>query len=166
LQRKDFGPDCAVIAVRRAVAHRAGRCIVDTPKTRKIRKVVTPPHIRPVIKHHLASYAAKNPDGPVFPADRSCHLLASAFRRHYIKALNAIGRDGKKKPRPSIHDLRHFAGTQTARVGNLVETMGRLGHSTVKASLVYQGVVSGRDAEIADALSGLAEATPDTHPKV
>jgi hypothetical protein len=34
--------------------------------------------------------------------------------------------------------------------------MGRLGHSTVKASLVYQGIVSGRDAEIADALSALA----------
>jgi integrase len=157
LQRKDFTADCAVISVRRAVAHRAGRCIIDTPKSRKIRKVVTPPHIRPVIKQHLASYVAKNPDALVFPADRSCHLMGKTFRRHYIKALDTIGRDGKKKPRPSIHDLRHFAGTQTARVGNLVETMGRLGHSTVKASLIYQGIVSGRDAEIAEALSKLAQ---------
>jgi integrase len=155
LRRKDFTTDCAVIAVRRAVSHRAGRCIVDTPKSRKIRKVVTPPHIRPAIRHHLASYA-KEPDALVFPADRSCHLMGKAFLRHYIKALDAIGRDGKKKPRPSIHDMRHFTGTQTARVGNLVETMGRLGHSTVKASLIYQGIVSGRDAEIADALSQLA----------
>jgi hypothetical protein len=82
--------------------------------------------------------------------------MGKAFLRHYIKALDAIGRDGKKKPRPSIHDMRHFTGTQTARVGNLVETMGRLGHSTVKSSLIYQGIVSGRDAEIADALSQLA----------
>jgi len=53
--------------------------------------------------------------------------------------------------------LRHFAGTQTARVANLVETMGRLGHSTVAASLLYQQRVSGRDVEIAEALSRLAE---------
>ena len=38
-----------------------------------------------------------------------------------------------------IHDLRHFASTMSARVGNLVETMQRLGHSTAKASLIYQG---------------------------
>ena len=163
LQRKDFTTDCAVITVRRAVSHRAGRCIVDTPKTRKIRKVVTPPHIRPIIKHHLATYVTKELDALAFPPGRSCHLSAKTFRGYYIRALTAIGRDGKKKPRPTIHDLRHFAGTQTARVGNLVETMGRLGHSTVKASLVYQGVVSGRDAEIAEALSGIAQAdTPTT----
>jgi hypothetical protein len=35
--------------------------------------------------------------------------------------------------------------------------MGRLGHSTVKASMTYQSIVSGRDAEIAEALSRLAE---------
>jgi integrase len=162
LQRKDFTTDCAVITVRRAVSHRAGRCIVDTPKSRKTRKVVTPPHIRPAIKQHLAAYVAKDGEALVFPADRSCHLMPNAFRRYYIKALDAIGRDGKKKPRPSIHDLRHFAGTQTARVGNLVETMGRLGHSTVKASLTYQQIVSGRDAEIAEALSELAADTADT----
>ncbi|OBK18653.1 hypothetical protein A5636_01875 [Mycobacterium asiaticum] len=40
------------------------------------------------------------------------------------------GRDGEKMPRPTIHDLRHFAGTSAARVGNLRETMDRLGHST------------------------------------
>ena len=134
--------------------------IEDTPKSRKIRKVLTPPHIRPAIKHHLATYVAKEPDALVFPADRSCHLIGKTFRRHYIKALDAIGRDGKKKPRPSIHDLRHFTGTQTARVGNLVETMGRLGHTTVKASLIYQGIVAGWDAEIADALSELAKESP------
>ena len=71
-------------------------------------------------------------------------------REYFAHALAAIGRDKVR-----VHDLRHFAGTQTARVGNLVETMGRLGHSTVKASLIYQSIVSGRDVEIAAALSKL-----------
>lgn len=79
------------------------------------------------------------------------------FRRgHFRPALAAIGRDGVR-----VHDLRHFAGAQAARVGNLVETMGRLGHSTPRASLMYQHIVSGRDAAIAEALSKLAEAKPE-----
>jgi hypothetical protein len=52
-----------------------------------------------------------------------------------------------------VHDLKHFSGTMTAKVASLTETMHRLGHRTVKASLIYQNVVSGRDAEIAAALS-------------
>ncbi|MBX9642084.1 MAG: tyrosine-type recombinase/integrase, partial [Mycobacteriaceae bacterium] len=157
LKRRDFSADCALITVERGVVHRDGQCIVDTPKSKKGRAVVTPPHIRPAITQHLATYVTKDPDALAFPPDRSCHLSDKTFRRYFANALTAIGRDGKKKPRPAIHDLRHFAGTQTARVGNLAETMGRLGHSTVKASLIYQGIVSGRDAEIAEALSKLAE---------
>ena len=66
-------------------------------------------------------------------------------------ALKSVGREGVR-----VHDLRHFSGTQVARVGNLVETMNHLGHSTVTASLRYQHVVSGRDVEIANQLSALA----------
>jgi integrase len=66
-------------------------------------------------------------------------------------ALKSVGREGVR-----IHDLRHFSGTQVARVGNLVETMNHLGHSTVSASLRYQHMVSGRDVEIANQLSALA----------
>lgn len=58
-----------------------------------------------------------------------------------------------------LHDMRHFAGHQTPRVANLPETMARLGHSTQTASLRYQGQVSGRDAEIAEALSALRAET-------
>ena len=73
------------------------------------------------------------------------------FCDHFTPAPAAISREGVQ-----IHDLRHFAGTQTARVGNLVETMARLGHSTVKANLTYQQMVNGRDVEVAEALSALA----------
>jgi len=43
-------------------------------------------------------------------------------------------------------------------VGNLVETMDRLGHTTVTASMRYQQIVNGRDAAVAQALSDLARA--------
>lgn len=158
LERRDVSADCAVITVRRGVVHRDGKCLTDTTKTKKGRAVAVPPHIQPAVKHHLAAYVAKGNDALLFAADRSCHLSDKTFRRYYQKGLTEIGRDGKDKPQPSIHDMRHFCGTNTARVGNLVETMARLGHTTVKASLTYQAIVSGRDAEIAKALSALATA--------
>jgi hypothetical protein len=55
-----------------------------------------------------------------------------------------------------LHDLRHFAGTMTAQVANLVETMERLGHSTPAASPRYQNQLNGRAVEIAEALSAQA----------
>jgi integrase len=164
LRRKDIDETCEVILVSRAVTHRGKRepgtpkrpdgCTgkIDTPKSGKGRAVVVPPHIRADLKHHLEVHVDKSPEALVFPALRDgCHLNDSVFAKHFAPALKTVGREKVR-----IHDLRHFAGTQTARVGNLVETMGRLGHSTVRASLIYQGIVSGRDAEIAAALSVLA----------
>jgi integrase len=156
LKRKDFDDTCEIILVARAVTHR-GKCIVSTPKSGKARAVVVPPHIRADLKHHLEVHVGKGPDELVFPALRDgCHLNDSVFAKHFAPALKTVGREGVR-----IHDLRHFAGTQTARVGNLVETMGRLGHSTVKASLTYQAIVSGRDREVAAALSELAKPKPE-----
>ena len=113
-------------------------------------------HIRGDIKHHLDTHVAPGREALLFPAARGGHMNDRVFSREYFgQALKAIGREGIR-----VHDLRHFAGTQTARVGNLVETMERLGHSTVKASLIYQQVVSGRDAAVAEALSALASDSP------
>ncbi|WP_342744346.1 site-specific integrase [Mycobacterium aquaticum] len=152
LRRKDIDELCEVISVTRAVTHR-GSCRIDTTKSGKARAVVVPPHIRADLKHHLEVHVAKSPDTLLFSAMRGgCHLDDWAFARSvFSPALKTVGREGVR-----IHDLRHFAGTQTARVGNLVETMNRLGHSTVKASLTYQAMVSGRDREVAEALSALA----------
>jgi integrase len=115
--------------------------------------VVIPPHIRRDVSDHLDLYVGKEKEALLFaPALGGCHLSDSTFRVHFGRALGKIGRQGVR-----VHDLRHFAGTQTARVGNLRETMSRLGHSTVAASMAYQGLVNGRDVEIAEALSGLAQ---------
>jgi integrase len=158
LRRKDIDETCEIVMVSRAVTHR-GSCRIDTPKSGKARAVVVPPHIRADLKHHLEVFVSKDADALLFSAMRGgCHLDDWAFAKSvFSPALKTVGREGVR-----IHDLRHFAGTQTARVGNLVETMSRLGHSTVKASLTYQAMVSGRDAEVAAALSVLATETGQT----
>ncbi|MEZ0355507.1 tyrosine-type recombinase/integrase [Mycobacterium sp. SA01] len=153
LRRKDVSSDYTVLNVARAVTRRDGQYRVDTPKSGKGRAIVIPPHVRPAIEHHLNAHVGESPDALLFPAASGGHMNDRVFSREYFaKALKAIGRETLR-----VHDLRHFAGTQTARVGNLVETMGRLGHSTVKASLIYQQIVTGRDHEVAEALSKLAD---------
>jgi integrase len=153
LRRRDVGADGATLTIARAVTHH-GCCRIDTPKTGKARMVVVPPHIRPAIQHHLHTYVAPGDDALLFtPARGGCHVNDKVFADSYFRpALAAIGTEGV-----TMHMLRHFAGSTTARVANLPETMARLGHSTAKASLLYQQQVSGRDVEIAVALSKLAE---------
>jgi integrase len=159
LQRKDISQGAEVIAVARAVTHR-GACRVDTPKSGKARAVVVPPHIRADLLDHLARYVCKDSGALVFPAFRNgCHLNDSVFAKHFRPAVKAAGREGVR-----IHDLRHFAGTQAARVGTLREVMDRLGHSTVKAALTYQGLVSDADALLAEALSARALAAVKPEP--
>lgn len=156
LRRRDFDSACAVVTVGRGVTHRSGQCIIDTPKDGKPAKVVIPPHIRQDIKSHLAQHVSSEPDALLFvPARGGCHLNDRVFNKDVFKpAAKTIGREDM-----TAHDLRHFAGTMTAQVGNLVETMARLRHSTHKASLIYQQQVSGRDIAVADALSALRAET-------
>ena len=151
LRRKDIGEGAEVISIARGVVHREG-CHISTPKSGKGRTVVVPPHIRADIKHHLDTLVAEDVESLLFPPIRGgCHLSDKVIRDALAPALKSVGREGVR-----VHDLRHFSGTQVARVGNLVETMNHLGHSTVTASLRYQHVVSGRDVEIANQLSALA----------
>ena len=95
------------------------------------------------------------------PARSGCHLDDKIFRDYLATALKAVGREGVR-----VHDLRHFAGTQVARVGQpgRDDEPPRALHATA-ASLRYQHMVDGRPAEIAEALSKLAESSGSTpHP--
>lgn len=145
-----------IVAVERGVTHRndgdGDRCRIDTPKSGKTRNVPIPPHIRADIQTHLDCFVDSEPESLLFvPARGGCHVSDRVVRASFRVACDAANVSGMR-----LHDLRHFAGHQTARVANLPETMARLGHSTQAASLRYQGQVSGRAAEIAEALSALA----------
>ncbi len=129
LRRGDIAPDCSLISVARAVTHCKGQCHVSTPKSGKPRQVYVPPHIQADIREHMDQHVGAAPDALLFTTERACHFSEHTFRASFAEALKSVGREHVR-----IHDLRHFAGTQAARVGNLVETMARLGHSTVSAS--------------------------------
>ncbi len=55
-----------------------------------------------------------------------------------------------------FHDLRHTGGTLSAATGaTLKELMARLGHSSVRAAMIYQHATRDRDRAIAKALGAL-----------
>jgi integrase len=156
LRRKDIADNAETITVARGFNHADG-CNIDTPKSGQPRTVVVPPHIRADVKHHLDTFVAADPEALLLPGKSKCgHLSATTFRKAWHTALKDSGCQ-----RVRLHDLRHYAGTMTARTGaSLTESMDRLGHSSATASLIYQDVTAGRDQEIAVALSALAIVKP------
>ncbi|ALI26561.1 Integrase [Mycolicibacterium fortuitum] len=153
LRRKDIDMEHGVVRVRRAAVRVDGGWQVGDPKSDAgQRDVAIPPHIMPVIEHHLAEHTGSDRESALFPAEHGGHLQPSTLYRHWYKARAAAGRDDLR-----WHDLRHTGAVLAAMTGaTLAELMARLGHSTPGAAMRYQHAAQGRDRQIADALSRLA----------
>lgn len=155
LRRKDIDATNGVIRVRRGVTRVQGRFIVGTPKSDAgVRDVAIPPHLMPVLREHLSTNITGGKDGLLFPAagDPTKHLAPASLYRVFYPARETAGR-----PDLRWHDLRHTGGVLAASTGaTLAELMGRLGHSTPGAALLYLHAAEGRDMKIAQRLSVLA----------
>lgn len=155
LRRKDLDLKNGVLHVRRGVVRAEGQVIVGSPKSEAgVRDVAIPPHLLPLLKAHRDGMPLRGPDALLFPAaDGVSHLAPSTLYRVYYPARKAAGR-----PDLRWHDLRHTSAVLAAQTGaSLAELMARLGHSTPQAAMRYQHAARDRDAQIAAALSALAE---------
>jgi integrase len=157
LQRRDFDLHAEVLHVRRGVVQLDDGFHVDTPKSRAgIRDIAIPPHLIEAIEQHLDTYVAPGQDSLLFPADLATpltHITSGAFMYRWKIARKAAGRDDLR-----WHDLRHTGSTLAALAGaSLSELMTRMGHSTPGAALRYLHTAQGRDREIAQLLSKLAD---------
>jgi integrase len=113
LRRSDIGSGCETVSITRGVTRRSGVCTVGSTKSDANRTVVVPPHIRTDVKAHLDSFTGPESDALLLPVRGGCHVNDKVFAASYVKpALKSIGRESVRH-----HDLRHFAGTMTARVG-------------------------------------------------
>jgi integrase len=170
LRRKDIDLDEMVVWIRRGVTYipggeerGRGTWHVGEPKTRAgMRPVAIPPHLEPVLRHHLAAFTGKRQDSLLWThpnrRDRSStgrfdeHLSQSAWNFTWRQARVAIGR-----PDLRFHDLRHTGATLAAASGATIkELMQRLGHTTPRAAMIYQEAAQERDKAIAAALSEFA----------
>lgn len=145
-----------LVKVRRAVSRVKGAWLVGPPKTAHgVRDVAVPPHVSGALTEHLEAHTPPEDDALLFPSSRdpSTYLQRSTLNLSWRPAAEAAGVPGMR-----WHDLRHTGATLAAQAGATVpELMARIGHSTPAAALRYQHAAQGRDAQIAEALSRLAE---------
>ncbi|MGW8358742.1 tyrosine-type recombinase/integrase [Streptomyces wedmorensis] len=147
LQRHDIDLDRRTVAVRRSLAEtRTDGILVKTPKSAAgVRTVAFPASLAESLATHLAVYTEPGRTGLVFTGARGGQLRRNNFRRLWLRALKDTGlRD------VHFHDLRHTGNTLAATGGATTrELMQRMGHSSVRAALIYQRLVNGRDHAIA-----------------
>ncbi len=156
LRWDDVDLDDAVINVRRKRLRLAsGEVIEDDPKSRAgRRKVVMPATLVAELKRHRTENSpGAGSDAYVFVSPEGEPIERSNFRyRVWLPATKAAGLAGLR-----FHDLRHTAGTLAARTGATTkELMARLGHSSARASMIYQHAAEDRDRRIAEGLDEMA----------
>jgi integrase len=157
LRRRDVDIARGLLHVTRGVVRVEGEVSVGTPKSDAgVRTVTVPPHLRPMLADHMRTHVGPDRDALVFASvkDPNIQVHPNTIYRRWHPAREKIGR-----PDLRIHDLRHTGAVLAAQTGaTLAELMARIGHSTPQAALRYQHAARGRDAAIADALSGMAAA--------
>ena len=154
LRRSDVDLEAGAIHIRRAVVRIDRLEVVGRPKSEAgVRTVAIPPHIQPALEHHLDCHVGKGRNALLFTTVADQYWTHGNFyKAAWIPARIAAGR-----PDLRFHDLRHTSAVLAARTGaTLAELMARLGHSTSVAAMRYQHAASGRDSEIAAALSRMA----------
>ncbi|MCB0911451.1 MAG: tyrosine-type recombinase/integrase [Propionibacteriaceae bacterium] len=156
LRVRDVDAATGLVQIRQAVSRIPGEgVIMSRPKTRAgERHVFLPPHIRPMVRAHLAALPVRGRDALVFTArDGQSPLNASTLRDAHAKGAKAIGRDSL-----TIHDLRRTALTLAQQVGaTMAETRKMGGHTTDEMAMLYQVADDARMAWIAERMSEAAQ---------
>jgi integrase len=140
---------------RQPVQVRGGGFAFGPPKSRAGKRVVPIPDlIIPVIRWHLACFAASGDEGLVFTSPAGMPLHHSNFRRRvWLPAVAAA-----ELPAIHFHDLRHTGNQLAANAGaTLRELMDRMGHDSERAAMVYLHGSDARQQQITKTLSDLAK---------
>ena len=123
--------------------------IIEGPKTAAgVRTVALPWWLMPELRRHFDLYAEPGHDGRVFVGPKGATPLRPNFTQVWARALDGAGLEGIH-----IHDLRHTGNHFAAMTGaSTRELMGRMGHASMDAALIYQHRTAGRDRAIADGI--------------
>lgn len=154
LRRRDVDVFGGWVEVREQVVDIGSELVTGPTKTDAgRRRVAIPPHLRRDLAEHLLKWVEPDPYAYVFTGWQGRGPLASAtWRRAWGSARRSTGLTHVR-----FHDLRHAGNTLAAATGaSTRELMGRMGHASPRAALIYQHATSERDQAIAAALSELA----------
>src|SRR5690606_36268695 len=113
------------------------------------RDVNVPPHVLTFLKIHAEQWAGTE---YFFVGRDGNRMRGNAVYQAFRRARAKVGLD------IAFHDLRHTGQSLAAAAGaTLADLKKRLGHSSTGAAMRYLHALEGRDAEVAKALSALAE---------
>jgi integrase len=156
LRRRDIDLVSGTIRVAVSVVELTdGSLVTGPPKSAAGKRTVSlPPVLKADVASHLDKITAAGDESLVFTGPKGAPLRRSNFTPAWRHAIEASGLTGVH-----FHDLRHtgnhFAGVSGA---SLRELMGRMGHSTTRAALIYQHRTDERDRLIAAAIGELVQA--------
>lgn len=152
LRNFDVDLEHGIVTVRRNAVEllESPRRFEKEPKSEAGKRTVTiPPHVLPLLRDHQDRFS-----GPTYSiADRyGDQVRGNTLYQAFVRARDRVGLT------ISFHDLRHTGQSLAAAAGaSLVDLKKRLGHSSTAAAQRYMHAVEGRDAQIANALSRLAD---------
>jgi integrase len=152
LRKSDFDLDLGLVRIERSVSSLGARQVIKKPKTPAgVRTVALPMWLMPELDQHFSDYSEQLPDGRVFVGPYGATPGRANFSRIWARALNEAGLSGVH-----VHDLRHAGNHFAAMSGaSTRELMGRMGHVSVDAALVYQHATAARDRAIANSLDAM-----------
>ncbi len=162
LQRKDLqlSSDAPTLTVRERVYKVKGVYELDTPKSKAgVRTIALPPHLVPIMREHLDTYAKSDPGALVFTT-RTGSCMLNSVQQSLRRALDHIGRRDVR-----AHDLRHTGMTLAAESGaSLPELKHRLGQSTTAAAEGYLHSTQDHGRRVAQRMSELADSHDNVVP--
>lgn len=127
-----------------------GRVEFGPPKSAAgVRVVALPAAAVEALRTHLGRYVDEDPDELIFTGAKGALLRSSTFSVavKWRATVESVGLPGFH-----LHDLRHTGNTLASSGASTRELMHRMGHSTMRAALIYQHATSERDREIASAM--------------
>lgn len=153
LRRRDVDLEAGVIVVRRSLLERGGSLEIAQPKNNRSRVVAIPAVLVEELERHLGD-VPNDPDAAVFVGERGGVPRRGNWRAivKWKVAVKAVGLPEGFR----FHDLRHTGNHLVAQTGaSTRELMQRMGHSTVRAALIYQHATDARSRQLADRLDAL-----------
>ncbi len=155
LRRRDVDLDGGLAFVHRSLIEYRGRLEVARPKNDSVRVVTLPGVLVDELRAHLGRVPADD-DALLFTGERGATPRRGNWRANvgWRDAVKAAGLPEGFH----FHDLRHTGNHLVAQAGaSTRELMDRMGHSTMRAALIYQHATEARARTLADRLDALVK---------
>ncbi len=155
LRRRDVDLDAGVASVHRSLIEYQGRLQVAPPKNNSVRVVTLPSVLIVELRRHLLRVLTGE-DALIFTGERGATPRRGNWRAD-VGWRQAVLTAGLPEGF-HFHDLRHTGNHLVAQSGaSTRELMHRMGHSTMRAALIYQHATEARSRDLAERLDALVK---------